>query len=782
MAPKSFENVDGSLESPYPRDMQRVSKFAGLAVLVLLAGCGKEGSDGSSPKTTGASPAKAKERAKERAKEEATEPKIPDTRDGFQLFRNLLEEQSRAELRVGGPFIDFGTADQSKYIRGGWKSGWSESKADETSAATLAKGTGLLNTFLTGEPKELVIRARSASGDQVLSFAAGKTKLGELTLGAEWQVQRLPLPDLGKGRKKFKLSHKASAGVEVDWMWLAGTVGQEVPLVVDHAGPVKIGGRLRRSLLAPGPQSYSYYLQIPKESTLIFDYASKTPQEYVVRAQGIKGEAKELFRGTSTGQWQSAKIDLSELAGKATRIEFATEGTGTGGAWGEPGIFVAPVKDTQDSIVSAKKAKNLVLVVMDTTRADQFEAFSAGNGIHTPKLDAFAKEATTFTKAYNNANWTKPSMLTMFSGLYPATHTATKPESMVPGDIELISEHLQKQGVKTQGFTSNPVVSAKFGFERGWDGFGVFYESEAHGEAMYKRAGKWVEDNGEKPFFLYIQTIDPHTTYAVPRKYSSRYYKKNYAGPIGESFTREDQKKINDKVLKPSADDVAWIQALYHGEITYQDEHVGGFLDKLGELGRLEDTIVIVTNDHGEEIYDHGEFGHGWQLFEEMIQAPLMIHYPPMFPKATIIDDITEHVDLAPTVLEAMGLPPMKGTEGTSFLPTLHGSLEQEPRYAVALSDNGKRSIHIGDWKLEVSKSKGWKYLFYMESENPEKRDRKQDAELAGRLCEIYMAEGMAQPSKLQRLRGVGAGKRYQAQDANMDEETRKQMEALGYL
>ena len=122
------------------------------------------------------------------------------------------------------------------------------------------------------------------------------------------------------------------------------------------------------------------------------------------------------------------------------------------------------------------------------------------------------------------------------------------------------------------------------------------------------------------------------------------------------------------------------------------EQHIGiiansgtkNFLEKLKELGRLEDTIVVVTNDHGEEIYDHGSFGHGWTLFEEMIQAPLMIHYPPMFPEASIVDDITEHVDLAPTVLEAMGLPPMKGTEGTSFLPTLHGSLEQEPRYAVS--------------------------------------------------------------------------------------------------
>lgn len=762
--------------------MLSASRRTALAICLLglctgLAACtsGKE--------SRGDTPAKAaKPSGKSTSK---APPQEPDVRDGYQLWRSLLAEASRAELRIGGPFIDFGTSDQYKYTQGDWASGWSESADTEVSAAVLKEGSALLNSYLSGAPKELVVRARSRLGLQNLTFAFGARPIGGVELTGEWKVLRLPLPELGTGRKKIKLGHSKGRPVEVDWLWLAGEVGQAVPTVLDHTASTKIGKRLRRSLIAPGPQSYSFYLHVPKDATLIFDYAAKTAMDFVVSAETVDNKITELFRATSENDWKSAKVDLAALAGQALRLEFKTEGTGEGGAWGEPGLFTAPRPDTLDQIAKARKAKNLVMVIMDTTRADQFETFTADNGIHTPRLDAFSKEATSFTRAYNNGNWTKPSVLSIFSGLYPATHTATKPESMVPEGIELISEHLQKQGLKTQGFTSNPVVSEKFGFERGWDDFGVFYEGEASGESMYRRASKWVEDNGDKPFFLYIQTIDPHTTYAVPREYWGRYYKKNYSGQIGPKFTRDDQKKVNDKAIKLSSDDVAWIQALYHGEISYQDEHVGGFLDKLKELGRLEDTIVVVTNDHGEEIYDHGSFGHGWTLYEEMIRAPLMIHYPALFPKATKIDDITEHVDLAPTLIEAMGLPPMKGTEGTSFLPTLHGSAEQEPRYAIAISDNGKRSIHIGDWKLEISRSKGWKQLFEITSPTAEKRDRRADAELAGRLCEIYMGEGMATPGKLQRkggVGGVGGGQRFKAQDAVMDEETRKQMEALGYL
>ncbi len=747
-----------------------------------MAGCSsKEEGEADKPGVTSHKVAvKAKDgTASGKTPSEAAEPSL---RDGKQEWRSLLKEASRAELRVGGPFIDFGTADQNKYTQGNWASGWSTSDNKEVTAATLSGGTGRLNTYLLKSPKELVIRARSPKGAQSLALSVGKTAMGEAAIGTAWSEQRISLKDISPGRNVLKFSFDKSKEIEVDTLWLSDTPGANAPTVVAHAGPTKIGNRLRRSLLAPGSQSYSYYLHVPKDASLLFDFASKTPQEFVVRVQGVDTETTEIFRSTSSESWQPASIDLSAYAGTAIRLELATEGTGKGGAWGEPGLYVPPVPETLSTIADAKKAKNLVLIVMDTTRADQFELFTPGNGIATPKLDAFSKKATSFTRAYNNGNWTKPSVLSIFSGLYPATHTATKPESMVPEGIELISEHLQKNGLTTQGFTSNPVVSEKFGFERGWDGFSVFYEEEAHGEAMYKRASSWVDKQGDTPFFLYIQTIDPHTTYAVEKKYWSRYHKKNYNGPIGKTFTRDDQKKINDHVMKPSAADVAWIQALYHGEITYQDEHVGVLLKALKDAGRLEDTIVVVTNDHGEEIYDHKSFGHGWTLYEEMIRAPLMIHYPPLFPKATAVDQIIEHVDLAPTLVEALGLPPMRGTEGRSFLPALHGSVEQEPRYAIAVSDNGKRSIHIGNWKLEISKKRGWKHLFSMTTETPEKREYKQKAELAGRLCEVYMGEGMATPNKLHRESGISGGNRFKAQNANMDAETRKQMEALGYL
>ncbi len=761
--------------------MSRVVRPAAIA-LALLCLPGGLGCESKSKNSSGS--AKVSERANTEIRK--APPKEPDIRDAYNQWRSLLAEASRAELRIGGPFIDFGTSDQNKYTQGNWASGWSESKDSKVSAAISSSGRAMLNTYLIGAPAELVVRARSPEGPQSLSFAFGARPVGGVELNGEWQELRLPISKLGTGRKKLKLTHSKDKAIEVDWLWLAGEVGQATPKVVDHAAPTKIGKRLRRSLLAPGAQSYSYYLHVPSEATLIFEYAAKTTLEFVVRAEGVDNKVVELFRASSEDSWKSAKVDLAAFAGKAIRLEFATEGEGSGGAWGEPGLFTkkpaTPSADPQETIAKAKKAKNLIMVVMDTTRADQFETFTKDNGIHTPKFDAFSKEGTAFTRAYNNGNWTKPSVLTILSGLYPATHTATKPESRVPEGIELISEHLQSQGVKTQGFTSNPVVSEKFGFERGWDGFEVFYEAEASGQSMYKRASKWTEENGDKPFFLYIQTIDPHTTYAVPKQYWSRYYKKNYTGQIGESFKRDEQKKINDKEMTLTDDDVSWIQALYHGEISYQDEHVGFFLDQLKAQGRLEDTIVVLTNDHGEEIHDHGSFGHGWTLFEEMIRAPLVIHYPPLFPKASVVDAITEHVDLAPTLLEALGLPPMKGTEGTSFLPALHGSVEQEPRYAIAVSDNGKRSIHIGNWKLEISKKKGWKQLFEITSKVAETRDRRADAELAGRLCEIYMGEGMATPGKLHRQSGVGGGTRFKAQDANMDAETRKQMEALGYL
>jgi arylsulfatase A-like enzyme len=605
----------------------------------------------------------------------------------------------------------------------------------------------------------------------------GKRELGGVDVGTRWRTLSLPLEDVSSGHVELDLDAD-DATIDVDWLYF----GEGEPEVGKRVGPLRLGKRLRRALLADSGRSYSFYEPIPARAKFIFDMGARQPTTFIVRAHDKENKTTELFRGEAADTWKTQVVDLSPVAGKVVRLELTTKGSGESG-WGEPGIYVPRTHQL------AKKPeghpKNVVMIVLDTTRADVFETFSGSNRIHTPTMNRFASKATAFTSAYNSANWTKPSVASILSGLYASTHGATKPSSRVPDDAHFLSEHLQKHGFVTAAFSANPVLNEAFGFKKGWDEFTV-WKDETRGvgaHTLYPTATRWLKNRDEsKPFFLYLQSIDAHTTYRVPRSYSRRYHPQSYRGPIGDAFDRAEQEAVNERKINPKKSDVDWIQSLYYGEITYQDEYLGRFLKGLEKQGLLEDTIVVITNDHGEELFDHGSFGHGWTLYEEMIQAPLLIHAPGLLPTGKAVNSVVEHVDLAPTIVDALGLPPMEGAEGRSLLHLFGAERGQRSEYAVSVSDNDRRAAVTDSWKLLVHKERGWLALHQIDREGGEQDNVADEFPLAGRMCEIFFSEAMATPNKLSRFAGRSGGRRMNAVEIQMDAETRRKMEALGYL
>jgi hypothetical protein len=165
--------------------------------------------------------------------------------------------------------------------------------------------------------------------------------------------------------------------------------------------------------------------------------------------------------------------------------------------------------------------------------------------------------------------------------------------------------------------------------------------------------------------------------------------------------------------------------------------------------------------------------------------------FAPIFKPGRNIKAVVEHADLAPTILDALGVPPMKEAEGISFLPFIEDGVgkRQHPFYSIAWSRKGMRSVRVGDWKLIAGKTSGWMYLYplgddpgethnlLMKGKAPEGR-----ALLSGRLCEIYLSEALATPDKAKRLEGAAQKQRYNSQEIPIDDKTRKELEALGYL
>jgi arylsulfatase A-like enzyme len=706
-------------------------------------------------------------------------------------LRSLLAEADRAELHAGGLFVDLGSLDQHKYTRGGWRSGWGAATVDDTgvSLAPITEATAALDVNLVARLHEVVVRARAPRGATTVSCYVDGQALDTVALEPEWATQVCRLPagvTIEAGRHSFELRFaKAAKGpsAEVDWVWLRTdtTTAEVVPL--PRLMPIRLGDKTRRALAVPSARTYAFYLQPPAHGTLVFDYGADRALEFSVQVAADGAEPEQIFSAVATAnEWIEAEVDLSTWGNRAVRVDLVASGEPALAGWGEPEVMVA--RSAQEPAVPAPVAapKNLIVLVMDTARADVFKPFNPGSRLIAPAMDRFVAQGTKFLRAYNADNWTKPSVATILTGLYPTTHTAERVPSVVPADVELLSEVMKGHKLATGGFVANVFVSEAFGFLQGWDHYVNYIDEKRPSEArfVFRDAIKWIEDQEGEPFFAYIQTIDPHVDYRVDREFSQLYYPGAYTGPVGPSLSGVEQAAISRGTMAATEDDLDWIRALYSGEVSYHDRHFGLFLEQLETLGLVDNTLVIVTNDHGEELNDHGHLGHGHSLYEELLRAPLAIRYPGLFPAGKQIDEVVEQVDLFATILEVMDLP-ARDSDGLSLMPLVRGEPYQRPRYAVSEYRTGKRSIRVDGWKM-IRSANGNASLYDLDADPGEQNDLAKTHPIARALCDVYLGEALANLDKSTRFVSSGAGRKFKAGEAKIDPELHRQLEALGYF
>jgi choline-sulfatase len=715
--------------------------------------------------------------------------------------RPLIVEARRAELEVGGLFIDFGTADQLKYTAGGWGNGWGERKADAdgTTYAETRGRTLPVRMFLyrdTGQAKQVALRLRGRGGPRVVGVQLNGQAAGRARVGTAFTTVSVPLAAgmVVPGPMELTLdvdsatpgAAAGTGGVDIDWLWLGRSRDGAFPQTGPRVAPMTFGEGTRRALLAPTPRTYAFYFDVPPAASLVFDYGGEAGTRFVVRARVDRAYApKVVFQAMAEpARWQEAVVDLSPLAGRTIKLELMTQGSISAG-WGDPEIMVPREAVTAAPAPGSRKpARNVILLVMDTARADVYRPFNAKSTVRTPSFDRLSEESTVFTSAYANENWTKPSVATILSGLYPTTHGTKGDSDVLSSDVRLLSEHLQRKSFATAAFIANGYCSDKFGFKRGWDEYRNYIRENKPSEAEYVfgDALNWITKHTEERFFVYLQTIDPHVPYDPPAEYTRMYFPGDYRGRIGRSLDGLEQLAIASQKKPIDAEDWNYIKALYEAEVTYHDSHLGKFLEKLDEIGLLDETLLIVTNDHGEELRDHGKLGHGHSLYDELVRAPLMIRYPALFRGGQRVRDPVENVDLFPTVLEALGMEPVSDIDGVSLLPMLEGKPPAVPSYAISEFRGGFRSVRVGRWKM-IAGLDGQRRLFDLEVDPGEQTDQVRRSFIAGRMCEQHLAEFLASPAKTSRYREANVQvRRFKPGFVKQDPELKKQLEALGYF
>ncbi len=344
-------------------------------------------------------------------------------------------------------------------------------------------------------------------------------------------------------------------------------------------------------------------------------------------------------------------------------------------AIGEPRLVRAGAK--------ADPRLNLILYVIDTLRPDHLSCYGARNPT-SPRIDALADEGFRFENFYAVAPWTRPTTATVLTGFYPSWHGMGF-ELPLPLSFETMAETLAKNGYSTWAAVANPQVGgASLQFSQG---FGRFVDHTAIGNAsdgpapatsrqLNSTALPWLAANGDEPFFLYLHSLDPHTPYAPPSVATSP-FGRDYRGPMYRSSMRR-------KHLLESADqigpvDLRYIEDVYDNEILYQDRQIGVLVDHLREHELLDETAIVILSDHGEEFRDHGDWNHGYRMWEEQLRVPLILWIPEsererrgVHPR--VITELVSQVDLLPGILDFLGAKDDFPRQGSSWLPLVSGN------------------------------------------------------------------------------------------------------------
>lgn len=369
---------------------------------------------------------------------------------------------------------------------------------------------------------------------------------------------------------------------------------------------------------------------------------------------------------------------------------------------------------------------NIILVVMDTCRQDGLGAYGSDSK-SSPYLDRFAEEAVVFTNCLAQSTATAPSHRSLFTGQYVHRHQNDDNGQALETPYTLASL-FQSQGWPTAAFLGGGSLLPSFGFGQGFDVYETMSKSaQVKNKGTLVRsveaASNWLNQKPapSKPFFLFIHGYDPHCPYWPPEPYRTK-FAGWYQGDLPARNLcgkRDFDRLIRDHLLED--EDRRYVQDLYKGGIASGDEALGRFFEELRSMELLDRSIIIFTSDHGESLGEHDFIGHTL-MWEEQLKIPLMIRFP-HGKWAGINSFPTQHVDLLPTILAALGWPLPPGVQGRELLtPIRNPQSTNPPRMRISRYANFESIRFENRWKITIRQQRGkpQEYALYDLLEDPE--------------------------------------------------------------
>ncbi len=315
--------------------------------------------------------------------------------------------------------------------------------------------------------------------------------------------------------------------------------------------------------------------------------------------------------------------------------------------------------------VEAPATPNVVIITIDTLRADHLTVYGYEPDT-SPKIRKLAKSGVVYENAFAAHTNTAPSHATMLTGAFPGTHGIRQNGMKLLPNIPTLAEILGERGYQTGAFVSGWTLTPHTGLDRGFDVYDAqFSRSRRPGLDSWQLAGRWLKKaaKSDKPFFLFFHMFEPHFGYEPPDEYALRFLpnQKTLTVPLDPHLPG-----LKKKSLTPQA--ILEHTARYDGEIALADEIVGKIVRALEKLEKLEDTLIIVTADHGETLFERAWVAdHGGRVYDEQIHVPLVIRFPHSELKRKRVSAQVHHVDIVPTVLDVVGAEVPRALPGRSL-------------------------------------------------------------------------------------------------------------------
>jgi arylsulfatase len=426
---------------------------------------------------------------------------------------------------------------------------------------------------------------------------------------------------------------------------------------------------------------------------------------------------------------------------------------------------------------------DVFLLVTDATRADHLSLYGYERET-TPFLEELREESVVFRNMVSQGSHTIVTTPCILSSCYPSEHGLVDYGYVLSPHFTLLGEYLRDKGYRTFGYATNPHLGPANGFDQGFE----MYEHDpdwAHTPAgdVNRKLIAWIDGERRRPMFGFLFYIDPHNPYIAPPKFQKLFDPEWPGKPTSDWYQGPNN--------KPDPRTLFNLIAQYDGSIAYWDSELRILVGALRDRGIFDDAILVYTADHGEEFWEHGNWGHNRTLFEESIHVPLLVslpvpfRFPPLGRSSRTVDGVASSVDIVPTVLDYLRIQPDPSARGRSLVPLALGRREKGPERRAYLEQILDR---YGPYDLRGLRTERYKYVmtfnyegkedvpdaFYDLQEDPgEKRgsvpEQGEVAVMHGALLRSLIEENSA--AKPTRVDTVG-----------IDEATRERLRALGYI